>query len=632
MKTRFYLPFLLTLITCTALPADIWWVGENGGAGGDGIHWSDPDNWSGGVLPTADDIVRLGFADNGAVTNSAQNIVIDANASVNRLFIDAIDDRSVSLTAANDAVLTIAFPSGAVGTRVLEMGSAAGSDTFFDVPIASVSGTFWFSNHSASHDLVFGPNSTVDKGMQSIGVGSYTFQGSWAAGSWRSRSGIPVTLEGASLGGVSFDSTPTLLLKSDSNMSSFRGPENAVSNLQRAADGDLTLRIHTMLVSTSSNVPTGDWSKNSPLVVTPTAEFDGHLTIETAYFRILSNSITTDANSTVEIYSHGTAANRVMQFGTNGISGEGNLRLNMDASAHVFTVQRQNDYTGRTILERGILAIGSHTVTENPVTGSGQGYELGTYYGGLPSGAVVEISSNATLRLNAGAPQTLGGLLGYNASFGTVQLQGAELTIDSQVATAFGGEITGDGTLVKTGAETFTLTGNYTNPAGRTLRLEEGIFEVLGEVSLTSGIFEIAGGRLLAGSLVASNQTWDVSLSNLLEGERLTEVTTADITNSLLNLSLSGDLPSLNSTFTLVYASDSIIGADASNMFGYEDGDLITIGDYVFTINWVNGSESIVLTTTAIPEPAHMVVAMALLCLLAVRFRKLRVKPLSLRD
>lgn len=519
------------------------------------------------------------------------------------------------------------------------MTASAGSDVLIDMPITTTADTFWYSNNSTNYDLIVGPNATINKTMQSTGAGGYTYQGNWSGGSWRSRSGVPVTLDGATLGTTSFDAAPTLLLKANSSLVGYRGSATAGTTLQRAATGDLEVTIRSMDVATQNNIPTADFSTTSPVQITPTLDYNGHLTLRTSYLRILSGSIITDANSTVEVFSNPTAANRVMEFGSVGISGAGNLHLKMDAASHTFTVRRTNDYTGRTILERGILVIGSHQVTGDQRSGSGTfgnaedtgtgynasrpyGYELGTYYGGLPNGTVVEIGADATLRLNAGSPQTLGGLTGYNASFGAVQMQGAELTIDSQVSTAFGGAITGAGTLIKTGAETFTIIGDYTNPVDRTVRIEEGLFEVQGIASFALGNLELSGGQLLANSLNAANQTWSVALSNAVDGQRLTEVTNADITNAVLNLSLADNRPGLNSTFILVYASDSITGASAADMFGYEDGEFIQIDDYTFVINWVTGSESIVLTTIAIPEPGQVALAMALLSLLTLRFRR----------
>lgn len=60
-------------------------------------------------MPTTADVVTLGFADSGAVPNVAQNIVVDENAFVNRLLIHAVDNRSVTLTAANSSILNISF-------------------------------------------------------------------------------------------------------------------------------------------------------------------------------------------------------------------------------------------------------------------------------------------------------------------------------------------------------------------------------------------------------------------------------------------------------------------------------------------------------------------------------------------
>lgn len=230
----------------------------------------------------------------------------------------------------------------------------------------------------------------------------------------------------------------------------------------------------------------------------------------------------------------------------------------------------------------------------------------------------MEIGENATLDLN-GIDQQVGGLSALNGTTGQILLNGGTLTIDSLVASQFESDaISGAGGLVKTGGETFTLLGDYTNPSDRTLRVEAGILEIDGNLTIQEGVFELAGGRITLESdqLFTVDQLWRVTLTASTEEQNLLSVWDADIAGAQLSVTMEdGYDPALGTEFTLLYAENEINGADASNMFGFSDGQLVRIGStpggdplWAF-INWVEGSESIVLSV--IPEPGSMVLVLA---------------------
>ena len=79
----------------------------------------------------------------------------------------------------------------------------------------------------------------------------------------------------------------------------------------------------------------------------------------------------------------------------------------------------------------------------------------------LPTGTALNISSGATLDLNS-ASQTVGSLSGQ----GTVLLGNGNLTVNSTADSTFAGTISGNGGLVKSGANKLTLTGtsSFTGP------------------------------------------------------------------------------------------------------------------------------------------------------------------------
>lgn len=619
----------LFLLAAPLRSADIWWTGD-----GADNNWSTDANWSGGAAPGAGDTVLLGFADDGEVDNVAQNIVLDVDTTILQFDFRAEGNRAVSLTSPDNHTINLALDAS---SQANPLGWFRNGDAtvFIDVNFHK-SGTGsrgWFRNFNTQL-VTFGPAFTYTTNTGSFensGGGPLRFEGEIAS-NWRSRSAFTMTIAGGSFGATSFDSAPTMLMAGDGDFSSFTPASSGQMDVTISGSGNRRLEIRTLGIRTSSNVPDDDMAANSPINLD--ANGSGELTLAIGYVRLLGARIVTDADTTVEIISHPTAGNREMQFGGTsddaGVSGAGNLLLNMDAPGHVFTLNRRNSYTGRTMLEQGILFIGSHNVTGDQRTGSGTfgnetdtpvyqpnlpyGFELGTYYGALPETTIVEIGENAILRLNPGTGQTLGGVTGLNGTVGGVELNNSTLTIHSTSATSFDGTISGTGGLVKSGAETFTLENGYTSEAGGLLRVEDGTFEVLsGGLTLEdTSVFQPSGGLTIADNLLSTGVTWNLTLTEGTEGLRLVEVQDATFTGTnTLGVSLAnGYDPDEQTKFTLLYAENEIAGFSASNMFGFSDGALLRIGstqggDPLWAIiSWEIGSESILLTV--VPEPGSV--------------------------
>lgn len=432
-----------------------------------------------------------------------------------------------------------------------------------------------------------------------------------AAFQWRPGTGVHVILDIDPLASQTFSGE---IINNSSAMKYSFATDAATGSFWTATSGGIELsRIGTgdrrFTMSSFGGNRTNGWAE-----IIAGEPGQGHFTLQTTTFGAGSGYIVTAADSTVEIAQAAATASRVMRPASNaGVTGEGNLRLNMDTAGAVFAIARDMTYTGRTILERGMMRM---AWVDGEIT----------HTGSLPSATIVEISSDATLRL-FNTSQTVGGLIGYtddedNTTYGTVNFEGGSLRVHSTTPTAFAGTFTGTGALIKSGAETFTITGNYTNVADRLLRVEEGVLEVTGNLDVSLGTFELAGGRILANALLAQEIAWAVMLSGSSVDQRMVEaLSTVNITDSTLTLSLELEyIPTIGSQFTLVYAADTILGASAENMFGYSDGDIISVDGFDFTINWVLGSESIVLT--AIPEPAHVAFLISLSTLLLVRRRR----------
>lgn len=609
---------LLMLMATASLQAQIWWTGE-----GATDNWSEAANWFDGTvsrLPTTGDDVRFGYDDlDNPVSDTAQNIILDTNPTVGRLIFYNEGNRSVSITAATNESVTL---DAAVSLYRVEMMSSAVSDAFIDVTINSAS---QYSNSSTTGLIYLGPNSTAAI-TSSFGAGGYRLAGTMTGG-LRTRATQDFYIDGLNHTGTFLaDSKPQFKIESDgtiSNIQSFGTVKEDWASIERTGAGDRTITINQFTTQTSGNQAISNYSE-SKLTVIDNPVDTGHLTIRVREWRTplaggpgLTPHIVTDANTTVELFgaSGHMSPGIVGDQRITGLTGAGNLHMKMDAAGSVFNLQRMTDYTGRTILETGILSMGSMVVSPTSRAVEFLGVTAGTYYGSLPLGTLVEIGTDATLRINPDFAQTVGGITGYNSTAGTVDLNGGELTVNAVDDSTFAGTITGTGALIKSGGGTFTFDDDYTNPADRTLRVENGTLAIGGILDVTGGSLELAGGRLTASSLVATSITWDVILAATAADLRMMDVTTtADITGSSINLALADDYtPTIGTQFTLLYAGTSITGASESNMFGYNDGDSLFIGGNEFVINWVTGSESIVLT--AIPEPSVMALAAGFLAI-----------------
>lgn len=115
MKTSVFLPLLLCVLPWTSLTAAVTWD-----AGGDGVSWHDPLNWSGNALPGPTDDVSLTLAGASVVHSAGTDTVRSVTSS--RPFTMA----GGSLAAPNglrihDSVFT--FSGGAISDTVRLVGS-----------------------------------------------------------------------------------------------------------------------------------------------------------------------------------------------------------------------------------------------------------------------------------------------------------------------------------------------------------------------------------------------------------------------------------------------------------------------------------------------------------------------------
>lgn len=127
-----------------------------------------------------------------------------------------------------------------------------------------------------------------------------------------------------------------------------------------------------------------------------------------------------------------------------------------------------NTYTGATHVQAGTLALSGAA-------------------GAIAASSAVQVDDGATLSLQGGAEQRIRNLSGA----GGVDVGSSALTVESMVNSVLSGNIIGTGSLEKTGAGIFTLTGNNTYSGGTTisdgvLRISDG--SIVGDVLNNSAL------------------------------------------------------------------------------------------------------------------------------------------------
>ena len=241
------------------------------------------------------------------------------------------------------------------------------------------------------------------------------------------------------------------------------------------------------------------------------------------------------------------------------ISGSGGL---IKEGTGVFTLAGANTYSGGTTINAGTLQAGAENV-------------LGT-------GAVTLANvSGANLDLN-GYSQTIASLSGGGHNGGNVELNdGATLTTGDSTDTIYRGQISGDGSLVKQGDGTFTLTGNNSYTGGTTVNA--GTLFVrsdsnLGAVSANDGDSFVAdrvsnpteGGITLNGGTLSIGWTREFDTNRAVTlGERNGTIEVAGYTSAYFGGAVNGG-------GRLTKTGDGLLNLSGEN--GYTGGTIIDAG------------------------------------------------------
>lgn len=217
--------------------------------------------------------------------------------------------------------------------------------------------------------------------------------------------------------------------------------------------GALTINSGTLVLS-NSNVNEGETQINGgSLVVAAGDSLSNSSLIRMSGGTLKYNSGVNDTAGGL----HGTGS-VVLESGSSGRFGGANINATFDGvisgtgefvknGTAQQTLRGHNAYTGRTIVRTGILRLDNDDV--------------------IADASAVSVETSGTLVLSSNHTDTVGSLTGS----GDVTLQaGSTLTVGADgTDTTFSGQIDGDGNIAKTGAGTFTLSGNNTYRGNTTI-------------------------------------------------------------------------------------------------------------------------------------------------------------------
>jgi autotransporter-associated beta strand protein len=204
-----------------------------------------------------------------------------------------------------------------------------------------------------------------------------------------------------------------------------------------------------------------------------------------------------------------------------------------------------NTFSGSTKVDEGVLSLSGGSALINSMA--------------------VTVSAGGTLKL--ASSEEISSLSG----FGAVSLQDNVLSVSGGADTTFGGVMSGSGSLVKTGAAVFTITGVNTFSGG--VDLSAGAIQVGNSAALGTGIVTFSGGRISSDSGSAR----ELANAFVMRGA----LGLGDAANSGL-LTLSGNA-ALDGATTLTVASAVTLSGVMSGSYG-----LTKAGTEELTLSGVN--------------------------------------------
>lgn len=288
---------------------------------------------------------------------------------------------------------------------------------------------------------------------------------------------LAIGIDGAT-GTLNIDGTLNLMtlgLVLGSELNSGDGTGTAIVNINQGGVFATNARMILSEASTQFNLNGGTLLINPVDLSVPAPGFPDHT--------VFTFALQTTAASTIEV------ANGALFESTGGISGAGSITK---TGSGEMLLAGTNSWQGGTIIADGVLQ------AQNS--------------GALPEATAYTINGG-TLDLN-GYPLTMSSLAG---SGGILQLGSANaLTVDQASDTQFAGQISGTGSLTKTGSGTLVLSGNSATYAGP-IDVNAGGVEVNGDLSAAA--LSVASDATLSGTGQVGETTL-ASGSQLIVGQR----------------------------------------------------------------------------------------------------------------
>lgn len=664
--TLFFTLFSIIAVT-SALQADNFrWTGTNG----DGL-WATAGNWeiedadNPGVWDPAVTAPGSGASVyfGNAAANAAQSVALTGNVEVARVIMEGEGDRAYSLTGSDHTLSLTATP-------LITRSESSTANLTIDVPVEYITNSsFSLSNQSTSGRMVIGqqlefnaPLSTSTTSLGIAGSGLIDFQGNvlFTTGAGNSRINVstganvlfsydgpgsflnrPLVFTGGSLENpvnLYFANSMTL-----ANRIWFLTSAQGVANMQLMESG-----VNDVVVSTADLIGFSSSGPESPNVLNllaPTDGSSGSLTLA------LTSDIST-AGSTARSVQINLAENTFIQLGrdqtlpnavdvSGGIHGEGGLIKS--GGDGVSEIGDKNTYTGGTFIESNIVLLisGDVRLTRSEI-------ETEPYAGTIGPG-LLHIASAGTFHLN-NLNQTVAGLRDSPTAFtgGTVNLgstAAGTLTINAVEDSEFDGTITGQGSVVKTGAGNQTSTGGVDFTG--TFDVLGGTFTANGTVADTvvlsvgadgtlAGTGVVAAATQVGGTLAAGNSPGTLTFTNDLGFEANSNVAfdLGNLGNDLIVLSGSNQILSSDGPLLWLFSAQGEVltdspyllidwtAATALDQSGFTIGDSL-IANSGWAGDFSSDADGLYVTFTAIPEPRLYALAFgAVVCGLVILRRR----------
>lgn len=251
-----------------------------------------------------------------------------------------------------------------------------------------------------------------------------------------------------------------------------------------------------------------------------------------------------------------TAVNE-LQFPNSGTAGSGRWTLIKNGTGTT-SLRGINQYSGGTVVNGGVLRGDTRGLQGDIINKAIVAFDMpgdGTYAGNMSGGGALEKHDVGALRLTGansytgGTTVAVGILIGNTASLQGRIVNNATLVFEQPDDGTHAGQISGSGTLIKTGTGTLTLTGNNTHSGGTAV--EAGSFRgntasLQGNIGIgadASVVFDQAGSGIYAGNLFGRGTFRKEGPGELtLTGTNSTYSGRMEVTGGTLHVSSDGSL------------------------------------------------------------------------------------------